>query len=129
MKILAKVLPGILGIAFLGVGLLFMFNPAATLDRLELVPNAIAGWASIRSFIGGTFLGLAVLLFHGVIKSEGKPIRMVGILLAAAVLGRIVSLVADGVDGTVIGPVVIEIILVAICFFAANTLEAEATTS
>ncbi|MEM7126844.1 MAG: hypothetical protein AAF702_10990 [Chloroflexota bacterium] len=34
MKTLAKVLPGILALAFLGLGLIFMFNPAATLGRL-----------------------------------------------------------------------------------------------
>ena len=123
MKTLARVLPGILGFLFLVAGLLFMLNPDATLARLQLTPNAIAGWAAIRSFIGGTLVGMAMLLVHGAVKSEAKPVLMVAIWLAAAVIGRLVGLVLDGVDSTVIGPVVIEIVLVAILAFSYRNIE------
>ncbi len=123
MKTLAKVLPGILAVVFLLVGLLFMFNPEATLARLELTPEGIAGWAAIRSFIGGTFVGMALLLIHGVVKSEAKPVRMVAILLGAAVIGRLFGLIFDGVNSTVIGPVVIEIVLVAMLLFSSKNIE------
>ena len=123
MKTLARVLPGILGFLFLVAGLLFMLNPDATLARLQLTPNAIAGWAAIRSFIGGTLVGMAMLLVHGAVKSEAKPVLMVAILLVAAVIGRLVGLVLDGVDSTVIGPVVIEIVLVAILAFSYRNIE------
>lgn len=123
MKTLAKVLPGIIALFFLVAGLLFTFNPAATLERLQLTPESIAGLAAIRSFIGGTFLGMALLLVHGIVKNEGKPVRMVAILLGAAVLGRLVGLLVDGVDSTVIGPFVIEIVLVGLLLFSAKQLE------
>ena len=125
MKILAKVLPGILALAFLGLGLLFMFNPAATVERLQLAPQALDGWANIRSVNGGLFVGMAMLLIHGLLKGEGMPIRMVGILLAIIALGRIVSLVLDGFAGHLIAPIVVEIVLVAICLFSAKTLGAD----
>lgn len=123
MKTLAKVLPGIIALFFLLPGLLFIFNPDAGLGRLGVTPETIAGYASIRSFIGGTFLGMALLLVHGIVKNEGKPIRMVAILLAMAVLGRLAGLLLDGVDSTVIGPFVIEIVLVGVLLFSAKQLE------
>ncbi len=129
MKILAKVLPGILALAFLGIGLLFMFNPAATLERLQLAPQDLDGWANIRSVNGGLFLGMAMLLVHGLLKGEGMPIRMVGILLALVALGRIVSLALDGFAGHLIVPIVVEIVLVAICLFSAKTLGSDTATS
>ena len=57
MNNLAVILPGILGVLFLGVGLLFMFNPKAekVLERLDLTPGGLAGLANIRSFIGEKF--------------------------------------------------------------------------
>lgn len=127
MKMLAKILPGILALAFLALGLLFMFNPAATLDRLQLAPQGLDGWANIRSVNGGLFIGMGMLLVHGVLKSERMLIRVVGILLGIIALGRIVSLVLDGFAGHLIAPILVEIVLVAICFFAASQYEGDAT--
>ena len=122
MKILAKVLSGILAVAFLGLGLLFVFNPAATLTLLQLTPVAIGGWAAIRSVFGGLFLGIALLLIHGLVHDEGLPVRMAGVVLAATVLGRLVSLALDGFEASLLGPIIIESILIAICFFSAKQL-------
>ena len=124
MKTLAKVLPGLIALFFLLPGFLFTFNPDAGLGRLGVTPDTIAGYASIRSFIGGTFLGLAVLLIHGIMQNAAKPIRMVAIMLAMAVLGRLVGLGLDGIDSTVIGPFVIEIVLVGVLLFSAQQIEA-----
>lgn len=123
MKTLAKVLSGILVLAFLGLGVLFMFNPAATLDLLQLTPEAVGGWASIRSVFGGLFLGLALLLLRGLMYEEWLPIRMAGIILAITILGRIDSLAVDGFEVQLLGPIVIEIVLVAICLFSARQFE------
>ena len=124
MSTLATVLPSIIGALFLAVGLLFMFNPTSekVLARLQLTPGSIAGLANIRSFIGGTFVGLGVLLLHGVIAGDPQPFLMVAILLSAAVIGRVVGLVVDGRDKTVIAPLVGEIVLVGILLFSHNAL-------
>lgn len=123
MKILAKVLSGILTLAFLGLGLLFMFNPAATVELLQLTPEAADGWAAIRSVFGGLFLGIAILLLRGLMYEEWLPIRIAGIILAITILGRIVSLVVDGFEAHLLGPIAVEIVLVAICFFSARQFE------
>lgn len=120
MKVLARILSGLMTVAFLGLGLLFIFNPAATLNLLQLTPEAPDGWAAIRSVFGGLFLGIALLLIHGLVHSEGLPIRMAGVVLAATVLGRVVSLAADGFEAHLLRPILIEAVLVAICFFSAK---------
>ncbi|MEM7126771.1 MAG: DUF4345 family protein [Chloroflexota bacterium] len=123
MKTLAKVLSGILTLVFVGLGLLFMFNPAATLELIQLTPEAAGGWAGIRSVFGGLFLGLAVLLLRGLMYEEWLPIRIAGIILAITILGRIISLVADGFETNLLGPIIVEIVLVAISLFSARQFE------
>lgn len=120
MQTLAKILTGILIVLFVGLGLFFMFNPAGTVEILQLTPESAGGWAAIRSTFGGLFIGLALLLLRGVMYEEWLPIRIAGIILAVTIIGRVVSLIADGFETSLLGPIVVEIVLVAICLFASG---------
>ncbi len=120
MKHLAKTLSIILVILFVLLGLLFMFVPGATVELIQLTPESAGGWAGIRSVFGGLFIGLALLLLRGVTYDEWFPIRLAGIILAVTIIGRVVSLVADGFEPRLIGPIVVELVLVAICLFASK---------
>ncbi len=125
MKILARILPGILGLLFLAVGLVFMINPSgeAVLARLSLTPEGIVGLATIRSVIGGTFVTMGILLASAALKGHAKPVLIVGIFLTVALIGRIFGLVLDGSNIEVLRPVIIEIVLIAICAFSYVTLK------
>ncbi|MEM7126843.1 MAG: hypothetical protein AAF702_10985 [Chloroflexota bacterium] len=66
-----------------------------------------------------------MFIVHGLLKGEGMPIRMAGILLGIVAIGRIVSLGLDGFAGNLVVPIVVEIVLVALLIFSAGQLEAD----
>jgi hypothetical protein len=124
MSTLALVLPGILGVLFVGFGLLIMFNPKneRVLERLQLTPGNISGLASIRSIIGGTIFSWGALLIYGVVAGDPFLLLIVAILLGVAVIGRVVGLVADGRNKNVVAPTVVEIVLIVILLFSYSVL-------
>ena len=123
MKTLARVLPIIVGLALLGAGLLIMLNPEAALERMALTPGGLAGLATIRSFVGGSLVGIAVFLISGAIKIHARAMLIAGVFLGIAAIGRLFGLILDGANATVMGPFVIEIVLVGICAFSYITLQ------
>ncbi len=97
MRNVAKGLAGIIALLFLFFGVRYMFAPAGLLESagLEVVGNT--GWATLRGLIGGSFLTFGILIIMHVIVHENHGVmRMVILFLLMTIVGRVVSLAADG---------------------------------
>ncbi len=94
---IAKVLAAIVALLCLVIGTRYMFAPAGVMARagIETVNNL--GMATIRAFIGGGFLTFGILLvMHTVINQETGALRFAILFLLLSIVGRVISLVADG---------------------------------
>ena len=99
MRTVARVLAGIIALLFLVFGLRYMFAPEALMATVGLEAISTQGMATIRAFIGGGFLTFGILLvMHTVIHQETGALRFAILFLLLSIVGRIVSLVADGSD-------------------------------
>ncbi len=104
MKTVARVLAGLIALLFLVVGFRYMFFPDALMARSGLEAVSVLGMATVRAFIGGGFLTFGILLvMHTVINQETGALRFTILFLILSIVGRIVSLIADGA-----GPVVLR---------------------
>ncbi len=99
MRNIARVLAGLIALLFLVFGFRFMFLPQVALAStgLEAVNNL--GLATMRAFVGGGFLSFGILLvMHTVVNQQTGALRFSILFLLLSIIGRIISLIADGTD-------------------------------
>ncbi|MEM7028570.1 MAG: DUF4345 family protein [Chloroflexota bacterium] len=99
MRNIARILAGIIALLFLAFGFRYMFLPEPLMATSGLEATSLLGMATIRAFIGGGFLAFGILLvMHTVINQETGVLRFAILFLILSIVGRIVSLIADGSD-------------------------------
>ena len=97
MRNVAKGLAGLIALLFLVFGVRYMFLPDALMASAGLEAISNLGLATVRALIGGSFLTFAVLIMmHVVVNENHGVLRMVILFLLFSIIGRIVSLIADG---------------------------------
>ena len=76
-----------------------MFAPAPLMESAGIEAVSALGFATVRALIGGGFLTFGILLvMHTVVNQETGSLRFAILFLLLSIIGRIVSLVADGAD-------------------------------
>ena len=130
MRNVAKVLAGIIALLFFVFGIRYMFLPAAVMETsgLEAVNNL--GLATVRAFIGGGMLTFGILIVMHVIVHENHGVmRMAILFLLLSLIGRIVSLVADGSgNGAIRNLVPVSLMIVVSIISLVLFLRSETTT-
>ncbi len=97
MRNVARGLAGLIAILFLVFGFRFMFMPEAAMVSMGLEAVNNLGLATIRAFVGGSFLTFGVLLvMHTVVNQQTGALRFTIMFLLFSIIGRIISLFADG---------------------------------
>lgn len=112
MRTVARVLAGLVALAFLFFGARYMFAPAGLLAGAGLEVTSSLGLANIRALIGGSFLTFGILIvMHTVVNQETGSLRFAILFLLLSIIGRIISLVADGSDGGAVQNMIPAIVL------------------
>ena len=99
MKTTARVLAGVIALLYLLFGIRYMFLPNGVMATagIEAVNNL--GMATVRGLIGGGFLAFGILLvMHTVVNQQTGALRFAILHLLLTIVGRIMSLIADGAD-------------------------------
>ena len=104
------------------LGIRALIAPANMAKSVGLEAAGAPGLSEIRSVLGGLLAGSAVLVAAGVATSEPTWFYAVAILMGVAVLGRLISLAADGFDATVVPPLLIELVIGTVMVATALTL-------
>jgi len=110
----SRVLVGLVALFNIVLGLGFLLDPAGSAQRFFVEPLGTQGMATLRADFTAFFVvgGAAALI--GAWRRDGAPLLVPVALLAPAILGRAVSLVADGAPATAFPPMVVEAVMVAI---------------
>ena len=99
MRITARVLAGLIAFLFLIFGAMYMFVPANVMEGAGLAATSAVGYATVRAFIGAGLLTFAILIvMHVVVHQNHGVLRMAILFLLLSLVGRIISLFADGSD-------------------------------
>ena len=107
MRNVARGLAGIIALLFLIFGFRYMFLPAGVMETAGLEALNVLGMATVRGLIGGSFLAFGILLvMHTVVHQETGALRFAILFLLLSIIGRIVSLIADGTDPTAVRNIV-----------------------
>ena len=103
MRNAARALAGIIALLYLVFGARYMFAPAGIIETAGFEVVNELGFATLRAIVGGSFLAFGILLvMHTVVNQETGALRFSILFLLLSIVGRIISMVTDGVvDGTV----------------------------
>jgi len=97
MRNVARAISGLIALLFLFFGLRYMFAPTSVLEAAGLVATNELGFATVRGLIGGGFLTFGILIvMHVVLHENHGVLRMAILFLLLSLVGRVVSLFADG---------------------------------
>ena len=104
-RTIARVLAGIVALLCLAIGARYMIAPAGILEGAGFDPAGVSvlGLSTLRAVVGGAFLMFAIVItVHSVRDGEDMTMRFIVLFWLLYTVGRIVSMMADGVvDGTI----------------------------
>lgn len=113
-----RVVVGAIAIFNILIGLGFLIDPAGSALRFFLAPLGTQGMASLRADFTAFFLvggGFALL---GAWRNTAAPLLVPLALLGVAILGRAISLAADGAPATAFPPMAVEAVMIALLLLA-----------
>ncbi|MSP42914.1 MAG: hypothetical protein EXR08_06050 [Alphaproteobacteria bacterium] len=110
----ARALIGLVVLFNLALGVGFLFDPARSAAMFFLTPEGVQGLATLRADFSSFFLVAAGFAAYGAWKQASPPLLVPIALFSIAILGRALSLVADGVTQTAFTPMIVEAIMISI---------------
>ncbi|MEM7016073.1 MAG: DUF4345 family protein [Pseudomonadota bacterium] len=114
MEMVIQGLIALIALALSGLGIKSMFAPASMVKNFAIEPVGAAGLNTIRGMIGGLFLGCLAMLVAGFAMNNTVWFLAVAVILGAVAIGRVIGILLDGFEKSVIPPLVVELVMVAI---------------
>jgi hypothetical protein len=118
MKLLARIIVGLIGIASALAALKLWFDMGPVLAQFGIETKNLAGRATVRADIGGLFMGLGVMSMIAAWQQSRIWALRVMVLAGCALAGRLVTVALDGTGPDTWGPVVVEAVAIVILYWA-----------
>ncbi|WP_439547239.1 hypothetical protein [Sandarakinorhabdus sp.] len=119
-----RVAVGAIALFNIAIGLGFLFNPAGAAANFFLIPDGGQGMATLRADFPGFFITGGTFAMIGALQKDSRALLVPMLLLAIALTGRCVSLVADGMGPDAIPPMVAEAVMISVLAFARQAMGA-----
>jgi hypothetical protein len=124
MVMALRILVGVIALFNIAIGLGFLFNPAGAAANFFLIPDGGQGMATLRADFPGFFITGGTFAMIGAVRKDASALLVPMLLLAIAITGRCVSLVADGIGPEAFPPMVAEAVMIAVLAFARRAIGA-----
>jgi hypothetical protein len=115
---LLRLLVAAIALFNIAIGLGFLFNPANFAGQFFLIPDGSQGMATLRADFPGFFITGGSFALIGAAQKDGRALLVPMLLLAIAITGRCVSLIADGAPPTAFPPMVVEAVMILVLALA-----------
>jgi hypothetical protein len=109
---------GAVALLLMGLGIGFLIDPAGSALRFFLAPLGTQGMASLRADFTAFFGVGGAFALYGVVRQQRQALLVPIALVGVALLGRFVSLAADGAPTTAVPPMVVEAVMVVLLALA-----------
>lgn len=114
MQLALRIIVGIAGILGLLVAARLWMAPSEMASQLGLAPTGPLGLATIRADMGGFFAAGGAFALAAAIKARGSLLLPSVVLIALALLGRVIAVVVNGFVPEMVPPLAIEAVLLAL---------------
>lgn len=119
---LLRIFVGVIAVFNIGIGLMFLANPAGGAAAFFLSPVGIQGLATLRADFPGFFITGGVCALIGALHRDTRALLVPMLLLAIALTGRFVSLAVDGMAPTAVPPMVVEAVMISVLALARRSM-------
>ncbi len=126
MVLVTRILIGAAGLLFVVLALGFWFNTTGSAADVGLIDLNLNGKATVRADMAGYFIVGGGIALYSAIKQNAAYLWPTLLLLAAAFVGRTLTLILDGATLESIPPMVIEAVLIALILYAQRNWNKEA---
>ena len=100
-----------------------MFFPSDTLELYGIDLKGALIHNTFRGPISGTLIGIGLMLLMG-LQTKNKTWYQSSLLLISVILfGRIYSIIVDGWSDALMPPIVVEVFLIVVLYFASKQLD------
>ena len=113
-----RIVVGAIALFNIAIGLGFLFDPAGLAGQFFLIPDGAQGMATLRADFPGFFITGGTFALIGAVQKDGRALLVPMLLLAIAITGRTVSLLADGTQATAFPPMVAEAVMIIVLALA-----------
>jgi hypothetical protein len=103
---------GIVGALAIIFAIRFWFAPVTAGGTLGLAAPGMLGLASLRADLGGFFAAAGLLSVAGAVRNDRRLLTAPVLLIGLALLGRVVSILHDGLVAADVLPMAVEAVLV-----------------
>lgn len=124
MAKILRALVGVIALFNIAIGLMFLFNPAGAAAGFFVIPDGPQGMATVRADFPGFFITGGSFALIGAVQKDGRALLVPIMLLAIALTGRGVSLLADGAPPTAFAPMIAEAVMITVLALARRSLGA-----
>lgn len=125
MRNIVRVAVGLVGLFNVVLGLGFLLDPAQAGLRFFLTSLGTQGLATMRADFTAFFVTGGVFALVAAWRAWRFPLLVPLGLLSIAIVGRIISLIADGAPTIAFPPMAAEAVMIALLALGWRTLEAE----
>jgi len=122
MRLILTALIFIEGLFFLVMGLGFLIMPASTVTSFHLAADGAGGLAVLRADFPALFFVGGGAMIWGAWKRNGDLLLVPAAIFGVALVGRIVSVFADGTYPGFLPPMVVEAVAVILSLVASRVL-------
>ena len=125
MRTVVRVVVGLVGLFNIVLGVGFLLDPAQAGLRFFLTSLGTQGMATMRADFTAFFVTGGVFALVAVWRAWRLPLLVPLSLLSIAIVGRMISLVADGAPTIAFTPMAAEAIMIALLAWGWRTFDAE----
>lgn len=123
MKQIINILVVLSIITVLLLGIKNMFFPSDTLELYGIDLKGALIHNTFRGAISGTLIGIGLMLLMGLLTKNKTWYQSSLLLVSVIFFGRIYSIIVDGWSDAVLSPIIVEVILVVVLYFASKQLD------
>lgn len=123
MKKIINVLVVLSIITVLLLGIKNMFFPSDTLELYGIDLKGALIHNTFRGAISGTLIGIGLMLLMGLLTKNKTWYQSSLLLTSVILLGRIFSIIVAGWSDALIPPIVVEVFLIVVLYFASKQLD------
>lgn len=110
------------GLFFVLMGIGFLLDPVGSGANFGIAPQGTMGMASIRADMTAFFIVAGGCLIWGAYARKGDPLLVSAALMAIALVGRVLTLIADGPHDLFWQPMLVEAVTVIVALICSRVL-------
>lgn len=118
MGLIVRLLAGIAGLLAVVIALGFWINPDLLAVKFGIAPQGPLGFSTLRADFGALFAGTGVLAIAAAVRNNARLMTAPLLLIGVGFAGRLLTIALSGCDASMLQPMTVEVVLIAI--FAAG---------